>query len=200
MKIERIDEQTIKCFISNQELEQYGISYKDFIMRNDKAREIMEKIMRKASDQVGYQAPGMALDLQIMMLPEQGMLLTLSEKTTAEERKVVKEKQQGPEQERKAPEYGIFAFDDLDSIMGLAAILPGTLRVESVLYKLGELYYLELSRSRASLEKFKAVCARAMEFGRLSPSGEAQMAYLREHGSVMIASRALRKLGGIKKN
>ena len=38
MKIERIDDKTVKCFISNQELEEFDITYKDFITRSEKAK------------------------------------------------------------------------------------------------------------------------------------------------------------------
>lgn len=36
MKIERIDDKTVKCFLSNEELEQYDIDYKDFVTRSEK--------------------------------------------------------------------------------------------------------------------------------------------------------------------
>lgn len=81
MKIERVDEKTVKCFISNEELEEYDISYKDFVMRSDKAREIVEEIMAQAVEEVDYKPPQFAFDLQIMMLPEQGMILTFTERT-----------------------------------------------------------------------------------------------------------------------
>ena len=42
MKIERIDEKTVKCFISNEELEAFDITYKDFITRSEKAKEVVE--------------------------------------------------------------------------------------------------------------------------------------------------------------
>lgn len=84
MKIERIDEKTVKCFLSNQELEQYEITYKDFILRSDKAREIVEVIIEQAEAEVGYQPPQFAFDLQIMMLPDKGMILTFSEKEPEE--------------------------------------------------------------------------------------------------------------------
>lgn len=80
MKIERVDERTVKCFLSNEELEEYDISYKDFIMRSAKAREVVEDIIIQAEEEVGYQPPRFAFDLQIMMLPDQGMLLTFSER------------------------------------------------------------------------------------------------------------------------
>ena len=81
MKIERVDEKTVKCFISNEELEEFDITYKDFITRSEKAKEIVEEIIEQAIEEVGYKPPQFAMDMQIMMLPEKGMVLTLSEKT-----------------------------------------------------------------------------------------------------------------------
>lgn len=84
MRIERVDEKTVKCFLSNDELEEYDISYKDFVMRNEKAKEVVEDIIEQAEEEVGYQPPGFAFDLQIMLLPEEGMVLTFSEKDAGE--------------------------------------------------------------------------------------------------------------------
>lgn len=80
MRIERVDDRTVKCFLSNQELEEYDIDYKDFILRSDKAREIVQEIIEQAREEVGYQPPKFAFDLQIMMLPDQGLLLTFSDR------------------------------------------------------------------------------------------------------------------------
>lgn len=81
MKIERVDEKTVKCFISNEELEEYDISYKDFMTRSDKARDIVEEIMAQAMEEVDYKPPQYAFDLQIMMMPDKGMVLTFTERT-----------------------------------------------------------------------------------------------------------------------
>lgn len=81
MKIERVDEKTVKCFISNEELEEYNISYKDFMMRSDKARDIVEEIMAQAVEEVNYKPPQYAFDLQIMMMPDKGMILTFTERS-----------------------------------------------------------------------------------------------------------------------
>lgn len=80
MKIERVDDKTVKCFLSNEELEEYEIDYKDFVLRSDKAREVVQEIIEHAEEEVGYKPPKFAFDLQIMMLPEQGMVLTFSDR------------------------------------------------------------------------------------------------------------------------
>ena len=70
MKIERIDDKTVKCFISNEELEELEITYKDFILRSEKAKEVVEDIIEQAVEEVGYKPPEFAMDMQIMMLPD----------------------------------------------------------------------------------------------------------------------------------
>lgn len=80
MKIERIDENTIKCFLSMEELREYDISYKDFIVKSDKAKLLMDEIISQAEEEVGYEPPQFAFDMQIMMIPDQGMVLTFSDK------------------------------------------------------------------------------------------------------------------------
>lgn len=80
MRIERVDEKTVKCFLSNEELEEYEIDYKDFILRSDKAREIVQEIIEQAEEEVGYKPPKFAFDLQIMLLPDQGLILTFSDR------------------------------------------------------------------------------------------------------------------------
>lgn len=85
MKIERVDDKTVKCFLSNEELEAYEIDYKDFLLRSEKAKEVVMEIMEQAVEEVGYKPPKYAFDLQIMMLPDKGLLLTFSEKEPFEE-------------------------------------------------------------------------------------------------------------------
>lgn len=70
MKIEHVDDKTVKCFLSNEELEEYEIDYKDFVTRSEKAREVVQEIIEQATEEVGYKPPKFAFDLQIMMMPK----------------------------------------------------------------------------------------------------------------------------------
>ena len=80
MKIERVDDKTVKCFLSNEELDEYEIDYKDFVLRSEKAKEVVQEIIVQAEEEVGYKPPRYSFDLQIMMLPDQGLVLTFSER------------------------------------------------------------------------------------------------------------------------
>ena len=80
MRIERVDDKTVKCFLSNEELDEYNIDYKDFVLRSEKAKEVVQEIIVQAEETVGYKPPRYSFDLQIMMLPDQGLVLTFSER------------------------------------------------------------------------------------------------------------------------
>ena len=225
MKIERVDERTVKCFLSNEELEEYDIDYKDFILRSEKAREVVQEIIEQAEEQVGYKPPRFAFDLQIMMLPDQGLLLTFSEKdadlkdgeqlieclkemkqilerardkigVTASEDSVDAVPEQPKRQAVPRPDFAVFSFSVLTNIMNYAAAIPSNLRIDSELYEMDGGYFLFLRKGYASYERFSRACVQAMEFGSLYTADEEKTISIKEHGTCLIETKALRKLRG----
>ena len=198
MRIERVDDKTVKCFLSNEELEEYEIDYKDFILRSDKAREIVQEIIEQAEEEVGYKPPKFAFDLQIMLLPDQGLILTFSESQQNQQAAVGEGAGNGQEAQEQAsrPSFAVFAFSGIGRIMEFASVLPSNLLVESSLYEMDGLYYLYLLRGRASYERYSRACVQAMEFGSLYAADESQVLRLKEHGQCLIAEKAVKKLRG----
>lgn len=218
MKIERVDDKTVKCFLSNEELEEYNIDYKDFIMRSEKAKEVVQEIIEQAEEEVGYKPPRFAFDLQIMMLPDQGLLLTFSEKDPLEakegaqileclkEMKQVLQKtkekigetpaaeEEKPKEEMKRPEEAIFTFRSIGRVMEYASVLPANLRVHSELYAMDGIYYLYMTKYAASYERYSRACIQAMEFSNAFAAEEDRLLHLKEHGECLIADHALKKL------
>lgn len=221
MRIERVDDKTVRCYLSNQELEQYNIDYKDFVLRNERAKEVVQEIIEQAEEEVGYKPPQFAFDLQIMMLPEQGLVLTFSEREPEgdlidclkEMKKILQQTKENlampaGEQEKEAqsarrgkepviqPELAVFAFSSLRNVMNYAMALPANLRIESELYELDGIYYLMLRRGHAAYQRYSRACIQAMEFAGLYTAGEGQMGYLKEHGVCLIGEKAVKKLRG----
>ncbi len=219
MKIERIDEKTVKCFLSNEELEEYEIDYKDFVMRSEKAREVVQEIIEQAAAEVGYTPPKFAFDLQIMMVADQGLVLTFSDKdpdlndsnqlieclkemkrilqkTREATEQIPSQKQEEAQAAASRPEEAVFVFSSLSNVMDYAAALPGNLRIESVLYEWEGLYYLHLQKGHAAYERYSRACIQAMEFSALYAAEESRILQLKEHGSCLIPEKAVRKLRG----
>lgn len=220
MKIERIDDKTVKCFISNEELEELEITYKDFILRSEKAKEVVEDIIEQAVEEVGYKPPEFAMDMQIMMMPEKGMILTLSERTPEdlknnpmlkeylkEMQKTLEEhlgdmaaiagqakKKPAEEQKQQMPEFAVFAFDSIRRLSEYAAVLPKNLRMVSSLYRMDGEYFLYLEKGGASYERYSRACIHALEYGILYGATEDKMRYLQEHGECIIEEKAIVKV------
>lgn len=214
MKIERIDDRTVKCFLSNEEMEEYNIDYKDFVMRSEKARELVQEIIEQAAEEVGYTPPKFAFDLQIMMVANQGIILTFSDKDPdvnesnqlieclKEMKRILQKTREVTEQMAPAPEAAprpeeaVFIFSSLQNVMNYAAALPRGLRVDSTLYEWDGCYYLHLQKGHAAYERYSRACIQALEFAALYAADEARISQLKEHGTCLIAEKAVRKLRG----
>lgn len=224
MRIVRLDEKTVKCFLSNEELKEYELEYSDFITRSEKARELVHEIMKKANEEVGYEPPQFALEMQIMVVPEQGVVLTFADKDAdgstisgqfADYLKELKEMFQSTKDEllkskdkaveasapvgkpvAAAPKPGlaVFCFASVGRVMDYAAVLPANLRVESSLYKQGEFFFLLMAKGGASFKRFGMACIQALEFGSLYSAEEQVAVSLKEHSECLIAEKALKVL------
>ncbi|MBO6008243.1 MAG: adaptor protein MecA [Lachnospiraceae bacterium] len=242
MKIERVDDKTIKCYLSKDELAYYQVDYSDFISRTENAQRLLREIIETAKTEVGYHPPKIAFEMQIMMVPEQGMVLTFSEKdpalgvdpsklggfidTLKQLLEHVKEESggttgalgalpglgqgglslpapsavpsvHGGEKQQSAPAIdvndAIFMFTYLADFMDYAQGLPRGIRIDSTLYKMGQEYYLHISRGKASYDRFSRSCVQALEFSQLYSAGPGCDEVLKEHGEVMIATKAVNR-------
>lgn len=229
MKFERVDDKTVKCFLSNEELEEYDIEYQDFLTQSDKAKQLIQEVVQQAAAQVGYKPPKFAFEMQIMVMPEQGMLLTLRDGDSPQMHPlqqlmmylqglkaalgqmqnapgapqggnaVPQQADGAPTQAPKHPVQAVFAFESLHNLMTYAAGLPTNLRVESRLYGMRDFYFLYLARGKASGERFAKTCAQALEFSQICGTDDMQLKLLEEHADCLIAEKALRKLQGVSK-
>lgn len=214
MKFERIDDKTVKCFLCNAELEQYEISYKDFIMRSDKARELLEDVVKQAGEEMGYQLFQQAFDLSVMMMPDIGMILTFSEKggeidgippsvlkDMVEAQRVeegieadLETREKEKRGEAKLPGGAVFSFEDIRDVCEFAGGVPAGLPVLSSLYEMKGRYYLLLEQGEAAYEAYSRACIRAMEFGTLHSADHSRLLYIREQEKCLIADGAIEKL------
>ncbi|MGN0297988.1 MAG: adaptor protein MecA [Lachnospiraceae bacterium] len=78
MDIKRISEHTVRCTISQEELQDYGVSMGDFVNQSDKGRQFIEYIINEAREQVGFEMTSGSLATQLMVT-KGGIIITLSE-------------------------------------------------------------------------------------------------------------------------
>jgi negative regulator of genetic competence, sporulation and motility len=89
----------------------------------------------------------------------------------------------------------VFVFRTISKVMQYAEGVPSNLRVQSELYKMDDFYYLHMAKATASYDKFSRACVQALEFAALYKADVGCDIVLKEHGELLIAEKALRKLG-----
>lgn len=81
MTFKRINQDTVCCILTEDDMLEYGVELEDFIMNKDKVQDVLHNIIERAVDELGLdmQRGGM-LSLQIMPLPDNSISIIFSEK------------------------------------------------------------------------------------------------------------------------
>ena len=215
MEYKKINDATVQCIVTAEDMLEYGLTLSDIFERNEKGEGFLRDIIERAHDEVGYTLNGESIAMQITPLQDKGLAVTFTNESPMGFRDILqhlKEVLQGvsaelgrqDEEERcaagqkKQEEYEnsrrMFVFATLHQAMQYTASIPKNLSVKSHLYKEGEAYYLVMEKNRLSYKMFNKISAQAVEFGNLIAVSEERMLYLEEHGECLIADRAVSKL------
>lgn len=213
MKYKKINDATVQCIITAEDMIEYGLTLSDIFERNEKGEGFLRDIIERAHDEVGYMINGENIAMQITPLQNKGLVVTFTNESPAAFRDILqhlKEVLHGVSaelnnmqaesqiQNRTAEEYDedrrMFVFSSLHQVMQYTASIPSNLSVKSHLYKADEVYYLVMEKNRLSYKMFNKISAQAVEFGNLIAVSEERMQYLDEHGERLIEARAVSKL------
>lgn len=207
MKYKKINEATVQCIVSADDMSAYGLTLSDIFERNERGEEFLRDIIERAHDEVGYQVSGGNIAMQITPLKDDGLVVTFTDERPADLKGMlqhIKEALQGlseelsSQEERRKDAFDedrrMFVFATMHQTMQYAATIPATYSVKSHLYKEGEDYYLILEKNRLSYKVFNKISAQAVEFGNLIAVSEERMRYLEEHGERLIQDRAVSRL------
>ena len=84
MYFKKINENAVRCVISEEEIEEEGLTMDDFFMNRKKAQEFLERLVDKAYEEVGYVAGTGMVSMQMMRMPDHNLSITINE-TPAED-------------------------------------------------------------------------------------------------------------------
>lgn len=215
MEYKKINDATVQCIVTAEDMLEYGLTLSDIFERNEKGEGFLRDIIERAHDEVGYTLNGESIAMQITPLQDKGLAVTFTNESPMGFRDILqhlKEVLQGvsaelgrqDEEERRASgqkkqeefedNRRMFVFATLHQAMRYTVAIPKNLSVKSHLYKEGEAYYLVVEKNRLSYRMFNKISAQAVEFGNLIAVSEERMLYLEEHGECLIADRAVSKL------
>ncbi|MDD6811813.1 MAG: adaptor protein MecA [Lachnospiraceae bacterium] len=83
MKYKKINEATVQCIISEEDMEEYGLTLADIFERNEKGEGFLRDIVERAHDEVGYKLSGDNIAMQITPLRDEGLVITFSDEGPA---------------------------------------------------------------------------------------------------------------------
>ena len=211
MKYKKINDATVQCNITAEDMLEYGLTLADIFERNEKGEGFLRDIIERAHDEIGYQINGENIAMQITPLKDKGLVVTftdespmgfkdilqhlkdvlqgVSDEVSRQEQEAAREQESVFDENRR-----MFVFASLYQVMQYTASIPNTLSVKSHLYKEGDVYYLVLEKNRLSYKTFNKISAQGVEFANLIAVSEERMQYLEEHGECLIADRAVSRL------
>lgn len=216
MRYKKINDATVQCIITAEDMLEYGLTLSDIFERNEKGEGFLRDIIERAHDEVGYTINGENIAMQITPLQNKGLVVTFTNESpagfrdilqhlkevlqgvSAELSKQEESVRQGTVGEQSADEYDenrrMFVFTTLRQVMQYTAAIPAHISVKSHLYKADQAYYLVIEKNKLSYKMFNKISAQAVEFGNLIAVSEERMQYLDEHGEYLIKDRAVSKL------
>ncbi|MDD2973019.1 MAG: adaptor protein MecA [Lachnospiraceae bacterium] len=85
MKFTKIDENTVRCIVSQEEMEAYDVELEDFVKKSKKVKDFVELLIDKAEDEVGYEHAHGMMQIQLQPLPKRGLAITFSSREVTPE-------------------------------------------------------------------------------------------------------------------
>ena len=75
MKIEKIDENQIRCILTADDLESRHLSIQDLAYGSEKARSLFIEMMHAAASEAGFKLDGIPLMIEAIPISDNGLML-----------------------------------------------------------------------------------------------------------------------------
>ena len=218
MKIEKVNENQIRCTLSKKELADRQIKLSELAYGSEKAKGLFRDMIEKANDEFGFEADDIPLMIEAIPLSGENIILQITKVEYPEDLDMpfskfseMDDEEENflegsilPEfQDEKADEVThltkMFEFQNFEQMERLARILSGFYQGKNDLYKDEEKsrFYLLIEKSNHTPEEFNKVCNVISEYAFHRKYTAAKEAYLKEHGKLLVKGNALQLLSEI---
>lgn len=210
MTFRRINDTTINCIISPEDLHDHGIQIDDLFDRKEEAMEFLRRAIVEAAKAENFNLQGEYTSMRITVLPDHSLSLTLTEnipgaeqaskkrKETQAIRHTLGERAQGRAGAAPEIEYAL-VFSSMENVMSAAGRIAAAGDMESSLYMDEEdgCYYLFVTRNKHTGNQFEQLVLSSNEFGSLLSEGPEFRAYIREHKKCILREKAVQTLNSL---
>jgi adapter protein MecA 1/2 len=189
MRVQKVNENTIRIFISFTELAERDVSMADLFQRSPKSEQLFWELIAQAREEVEFNLD-QPFWIQATAASNDEFVITVMKQEDALETGVKeKEKEKKRPSRSKAMEW-VYVFGDIEDVLSTVKRIPDFARVRSSLYEFEGEYYLTISHLGSGKKKQVAE-ALFDEYGELVDIAKL---FLEEHGRVLIKERALQTL------
>ena len=203
MRILKVNDNTVRIFISFTELEDRNISLGDFFQRSARTEQFFWELISKAKDEVDFNLD-QPFWIQATVASEEEFVITVikqEEQIEAEINHIIhtsfgeKKKISHCSSKTCSQQDWVYVFADFEDLMSAVHLLPENHHLQTSLYEYEDEYYLNLSKFGTPRKK-KIVEAILDEFGESIVLTET---YLKEHGKSVIDKDAVKVLKNMGK-
>ncbi|MDI6812860.1 MAG: adaptor protein MecA [Desulfitobacteriaceae bacterium] len=189
MRVQKVNEKTIRIFISLTELADRDITMADLFQRSPKTEQLLWELIAQAREEVEFNLD-QPFWIQATVASNDEFVITVMKQEEPIEASV-QEKGKKKSSKRRTTEW-VYVFDDLEDVISASLRLPQFAQLRSSLYEFEEEYYLVLNRL-GSGRKRQLGEAILDEYGELVTMTRP---FLIEHGTSVLEEKAVETLQG----
>ena len=216
MKIEKVNENQIRCTLSKKDLAERQIKLSELAYGSEKAKGLFRDMIEQANYEFGFEADDIPLMIEAIPLSGDNIILQITKVEYPEEldTRFSKFSESGEEEEPALDESSIlpefqnekadevsnltkmFAFKKLEEVERLAQVLAGFYQGTNDLYKddAKNQLLLLVQKDDHTPEEFNKVCNVISEYAVHKKYSPAKEAFLKEHGKLLVKGNALQIL------
>lgn len=219
MEFSRIGEHTIKCIISEEEIEGLGYTLEEIMSNGERTQEFMNHIFELAEQKLEQKFNLGVKTVRADFMPDHTLVLTFSEHRESQMMEHLKDIVNGfldsipsdkwdelkkgseaeqpgdtelPEQTEDVTEVvAIFKFSDMDVFMRFSRLVTLEQIPENMLYKYQGCYYLIMTLTNCTESEVLHLSVLTDEYADEVAVGPERKAFLEEHGERILAEHAI---------
>ena len=203
MKFQKIDDNSIRCIISQEEMAESGIEIEDLMDHRDKAEGFLRKVLKEARSAVDFKADGSVINVQMSVMPSGDVSLMITDDANAAIRNILNEIKE--RMKDGATDSGILKawvpkeFHDTDVAEKNKKpldLLPDIVNAPSSLYQFHDSFFMEI-RLKVNKKDFAGVAFRVAEYADDIYAETPVAMEIKEHGKVVIKDHAVSVLSSV---
>lgn len=218
MKFRKINETTINCIITQDDLKEHGINLDDLFDRKKNAVEFIRGVILKAANSVNLSMKNDYTSMRISVLPDRSVSLTISQdpavsaktremtgkaammRKEAASAKAAEEGRQDRSKVRSsaASTTGtyVFAFPSIRDMASCCHMLAAEPGIRSSVYFVESMgsYYLIIEKTDDVTADYDSRVLSVNEFGTMVNCSDKTLAFMREHSDCILDKNAVQRI------